>query len=405
MPEETEQEKKEPKGTRKTTTQVEEPIFDEASGEDREDDEDFPGLPDELKGLFSDLGADARLQIYRRPPGGRKKYCDTIDPWDFTMEWLRDEWGGGRYQLSLRKDGKYAGAVTVEIEGPPKKRRDDDDDDDDEPALNPQLGVVLVETLRELRDLRRDMQHPPAGAQQGNPVEMGLSIAQALQSATNPLIEYLTREQEDRKGPDSSDMIEVFLRGMELAREMAGPPAGSNPYLEMARPLVESLTRTLERQQPPRALQPYPTPNPPEGADRVETDEERDERRPEGQPPGWAHFVRPIVAQLEVPARTDGDPGLYAELVLDQVGGNEDVELFLLTATDQLERFLPDFFRWVPSAREHRDWFTRLWQELGAQLREDEDWPGGDEGPGGPGELVDDGPGEGPGEGGSPQSP
>lgn len=113
----------------------------------------------------------------------------------------------------------------------------------------------------------------------------------------------------------------------------------------------------------------------------METDDERDARRPEQGPPGWVHFLRPIVSQLEMAARTDGDPGLYAELLLDQALNQadeaqaRDVELFLETATENLDAFLVDFFRWLPETRDYRDWFAGLWREIRDQLRDDGSGP------------------------------
>lgn len=335
---------------KKETRTVEEGPVDELAEDDAQDH--GPELPDDLEELLSSAG-EARVDIYGRAPGARSTdnaYVTTLDPDDWSLEWLQETFGAGIYEIRVRGDGgRWRRSKTVRVAGPLKYFREDDDGDGrQEGRRNAEFAAFMAESLATLKALRDDLRNPPAGAQGQSPVETALSMMNAIQSATNPLVERLLDAERSKTDP-----MELFMRGVELAQSFQGDGDGIGSVL---RPLVVPLARRLEAENIKERQA--------EGA-QVATEP----AGPSGErPPEWVHFLRPQVATLLRPARRGGDPGLYAEVIADEVEGNTEVEAFLESATSNLQGFLVDFFRWNPDAEPYKRWFVELWVELGRLL-------------------------------------
>lgn len=65
----------------------------------------------------------ASVQVSRYHPGKGREYLGQIPVYDFSLDRVRDLFGGGRYHFQIRdSQGQYRGAGTASIAGATKTR-------------------------------------------------------------------------------------------------------------------------------------------------------------------------------------------------------------------------------------------------------------------------------------------
>ena len=161
-------------------------------------------------------------------------------------------------------------------------------------------------------------------------MEMALGFMTAMQAANAPLLAAVLESKS--QGPAES--IQMLTAVMELAQNMGGDGGGIGSLAKtMAEPLAKLVDAHLAQQIAPPG-QPQP-----------ETAVQR---------PPWYPHLAPILPALMQWAQANKDPGLRADLVLDELRDEQLAPVFSqLTA----EGFTAEFYQHVPEARAFQEWF------------------------------------------------
>lgn len=196
--------------------------------------------PVAIETLLAELPAEgAELWIYRAGAGSRRDlaYLDRCDPGAFSLDWLRREYGGGRFRLVLRDErGGMLMNRAVEIEGRPRIRGENDD------APGAAAAAVRHEAMMERLMDRVDAlaRAPAAAAPAVDPVGMMTAMVQAIAALQSVV----------PKPTDTSDkMLEVLLEGMQLGRESAARSDEGGLLGSLGSMIGPAITAMREQQQ------------------------------------------------------------------------------------------------------------------------------------------------------------
>ena len=372
-------------------------MSDTAKDPDTKDPEDleYEDVPTLLEQIWEE--GHVQVSVYRLV-GGKRHFINTVDGTALEgdpLGYIRDRWGGGRYHLQARVDGKIRKSTTQTIAGEPKPIDPEDPEGGPDPDDNLSEKEAEIERLRaeleereqrerdrrffealeglkdEIVDIREQLRNPPREAEQQNPAEMALSIVGHVQEQTKPYLDALLTEKRAAE-PAVDTMMDAFWRGMEAAREMQSGHEYDRVISEVGRPLVEMIGRGMgegaEQGQPPGAGSPQargPEPGPPQAAHGGQTGPP-----PEGQGPApaqnpdapmWLRRFQRVIPQLLEWARTGSSPEVRALQILEDVPPQ-----FLEPLADAVRRddFTGEFSRWVPEARDHTGWFDLFFGKL-----------------------------------------
>lgn len=362
------------------------------------DMDDEPGPPpspiaageqDNLMGLMATLAgaATATVTIYRVIKNRPLAYVFECSPDSFSMDQLRDEYGGGEFRVYIHIDGVLQKNIRVMVE--PKARTSDE---------TPAIAALREGLDRQGKLLEALAQRVTA------PAPPGPGLASMLGGASLPEVitaigtfMQMMRPPPAPPAPPAPDMnvgLDMLMKGIELAkslREEGG--GGETTLLDVVRDLVKSpvLMQAVESAaaNQPRLPQPgAPRPGQPQrrplGQHGPLTASARqplptDGDRPQAAPAAPAadasevvegtaevspaklseaqisqlvqHYMGMLVAQ----AQADSDPELYAGLIVDQMP--EDTLIALLDREpDAVSALIADF----PAAEPYREWFEAL---------------------------------------------
>lgn len=307
------------------------------------------GEADALQRLLASLpGAGVRVQLWRYESNGERAFLDTVDGEVFDPAWVRDNYGGGKYQARC-VDGTgtfIPGASTFRISGPPIEpaRPKRAADPEDEPAW-----------ARRLEDRLERLEGRGATDPVQSAVQLATTMTSALMGSITPMIDRLG----EQGGPSYADLLALVREGVELGRESKGD-AGYAPVIErLGVPLMD----IIRHEAAARGLGGgAPAPGP--GAPRPNP-----AGSPSGTPrPPWAAHMEPHVPGLVQLAAVHSDPEWVAQVVvldrLDDVGG-----AFL---AEELVRadFTRDLFGQFPELAPHREWVRDLVEALREELED-----------------------------------
>lgn len=310
---------------------------------------DTEDVVDELQQLLEQVGDRGRFKLYRIE-GGEAAYVCSGEPGAFSEDWVRDEHGGGKYELRIRgPGGEVRGSKRFTVVGPPKIPAAA------APAAAVPAPAVSDALLQELRDLRRAIASPPAAQPTGNPMEIAAAMMGSMVPIVTTLMEAV-KPARGSSGPSMGEMMELFQQGLELGKAMSGEGGGVAAALSpMIAPLSEILKQQAATGGAPRAAALPAGPNP--GAPAV--------------PVSPLVALRPFIGKLLQKAAAGSDPGLYADVIADEYPPAVE------WVTDQVEQrgadsVLAEFTTLYPPTGQYSDWFRQLLQGLVADPEPDE---------------------------------
>jgi len=287
--------------------------------------------------------------VYRRGPGG-KEFCGPVQPDEFTLELIRQRYGGGAFDFRIVKGRKYVKGKSARIAGPlvnlatriPTEdtrerdtRREAEEEERRERLAGLSVADQLLELRRDMRDMLGALRNPPQAAQNANPVMMALELSKNMQSMMRPYVDALQAKKEER---DPADMVELIRLGMELAE---GRQGARDPYAgvikEFGIPLLKMLSPGATAPTPPEAAPIMPEPTTPLEA------------------------LRPWLPTLIHWATRGADPRLRADFIVDEIpDGFSDMLAQFVSGPEALTQFLNAF----PEAMPFRVWFEGLFYGL-----------------------------------------
>jgi hypothetical protein len=324
---------------------------------------------EEMRRLASQSGtAGGTVAIFRKLSGSRDKYLRGAplgevaeDPYDY----LSEHFGGGTYRLMVRDEArgfvKGMGSLLFDVDGPPKLPKLDTPEtrklDELEAKLEKRMAnggaadmstADMVRMMLELtREQLRELRNPPPAASQGNPAEMAVALATAMQQSTAPLLTAIV-ERASQPAPDMVAQLTGMLELMRAVREMSAPPEASGWDRiadRLASPLGSLLTQHVENQAngtaPPATMGGAgPSPNPP-GADMSDR-------------PAWYPLLRPHLPHLIQLAAAGRNPEVSADFIADSIP-----DQYIPVIYESLSRptFQDELVAHVPEVGPHRPWF------------------------------------------------
>lgn len=302
-------------------------------------------VPDDVESLLQELGGEvSTVQLWRRDTSGKLAYLEQWPVDQFSLDHVRDLYGGGRYQARFKDhDHQYVRAKDFRIDGPAKyPGRDDDSKDrgDSRESLT-MLQVMMQEVLQELRRPRS------AGEAEGSDaLNLAVKMSEMVESKVANVVEALRANQRDPLG--FADMMELVDRGIDLGRRLEG---GSET--DVIRALGGELISFLrDRKAGPMAGAPAG------GGGQAAA-------APANVPP-WVQLFRQYIPMLTARARAGKSPETIAALIVEDLPD---------PAADFLERqlargpaFREEFYQHFPAAANTMWWFDSLMNALEVEL-------------------------------------
>lgn len=322
---------------------VDGPADASAVAESRADEE----LADVLSGLAGTAGCG--IKIYRKVANQPLVYVGQCDPATFSMDDLRDKFGGGTFQLFITRNRALYRNITVSVEKPVTPSA----------SVAPSTDIVSVMRMHmeDMQRTYRDMLEIVAGNKKAEPNygEQMMQMAALIKSVAAPpppvtspwdelskmlgLVERLRGEQ------TSTGDREPSL--MDIARDFVRSPMLGAAIQSMIRPVTHA-TNTAAPVGSPAALRapanvaPAVSPNP----------------LPPSEVPMPANSpdlndVRRHLQTLCDAAARQSDPGIYADLIVDLV---DPAVLNGLLNSDPMTQLIAAH----PPVGQHREWFGQL---------------------------------------------
>ena len=165
-----------------------------------------------ISNLFAELAGEigAKVTVYRCNPNEKRKYLFKCSPEAFDIDRLRDEYGGGEFQLYIARGGALWRAPRITVEAPLTKP--DTNKQEKEPG---ELVTLLRETIerqnREMQELREEIrQRNSAGPMDS--LQMIKEVANIF-AASRPV-------------DNSGAAVDMLLKGLTLAKELQSDNSG-----------------------------------------------------------------------------------------------------------------------------------------------------------------------------------
>lgn len=271
--------------------------------------EDEPEKDTQIENAESDIenalksvpGGVTSVKLYRvLPQGGRPKFLTELSPEEFSETNVKEMYGGGSYKIRAQKSTGKWGVSMFDIEGFPKKLKpsdieeDPDEEEEETPTSQPQQVVQQSSSF----DAFAMMKMLQAAEDRGEARMM-------------KMLELMRPQQQP---PDVTK--QVFEIVEKIAPMMAGGDGGGSPWMmaltqfkEPILKIVDSIQIALQRPSvvpsgPPPQVHAHVQPNP-------------------TQPPSEDDMLKLLIRQyLPVfvnAARSNGNPDIYADMILEQI--------------------------------------------------------------------------------------
>jgi hypothetical protein len=325
--------------------------------EDDENDADsasdvpaVPQPPDALSEMMAGLqgASTSRISVYRITKNQPPSYVFECDPTSFSLDDLRDKYNGGEFRLYIMKDGRLWKNMRVVVE--PKQVIHSHDPAP--PTQNPtsEILAIMRDGFAAQAAAIREMSASRNGAAslfQGADLPAIITAAAAAITALRP-------PPPPPPADTSAQALDMFMRGLELAREMRDDAPGDSSFGGMLRdvlrsPIVAAAVQNSMSPPPP----PEPRPAPP--APQISQAKTTPTPPPSSQPSAENNMIAYYLGFLVSKAQADADPELYAEMVLDNLTDEQ-----LIPMLNRGPALIDDFIAAVPAVANHRPWFESL---------------------------------------------
>lgn len=318
----------------------------------------------EMDEVFSDFPQnEACIQLFRvNAQGGRPMFLEQLSPAMFSLAYVTERYGGGRYQAKGRyKDGSKV-RMPFEIEGEPFPVRRILPGHNAPPSplepVTPRQGAPSLEYLT-----------PPGGDLQTVLLGLMKNLIQEMRGSETQMLEKMKLYKELFAPPQQKDApldqaLSMLKQGIELGSSSGGGE-GPNLWLLALDKLKEPLTKIVDTiqvavtQPRPIAVNPASAPAPAAVPVAPVTQQEDD----------MLMLLKMVLPSLVNGAAKNADPLVYVDFLLDQVPESAYPKL-----QEWLER--PDCLDKLaaiePGIRFQQEWWVALRGQLIAALRGDD---------------------------------
>ena len=336
---------------------------------------------DAISQLLDELPADGEVQIHRKGPTGTLEYEGVMQPGEFSLEAVRNTYGGGAYvfrvmgpdghgrkvyrqqrQYSIagdRKEPPPVRAAAVEVVA--QRSATDERLDRLERMIERQL-TRDVEPRNESRTL---MELLPlliqAQQSRGDPMEMAVKIAAMMKDMQTP----------SAPAPVLTDALQLFEKGLDLGRKMnrgAAPAEPEGPSIfETLAPLAQQVVGVIEKGMTMRA---EPAPTAPSSPHAQPAQPQLGQPHQVQLTSPIAQRVQPYLPQLIKWAQQGKNARFYAQLVMDNIS-DADAEAFGPEVV--APGFVETMFAQLPELRAVYAWAAEFFAEIQAHYDVEEE--------------------------------
>ena len=267
---------------------------------------DFDSLDDVPESLLEktleEFGGveDVEIRIYRTGPKyhGKQIYVQTVNPEHFSFDMLRDELGGGDFRIHIRAGGKIRKNVAVSVEEKPKEERTVQPQSDERFTMMIQAMQAGFQGLAEIMVQNQVNQQPLK------------SSAETMQETLNMMVAM----KQVMGGNEQRDPTEAIKMGIELAKEIGSSDRESST-MDVLLESIKTFGAPIAKAAMNQNLQMFPAGGKP-GQPMIPGANPNQKTNTEG---AAMNALKSGIGMLVAQAKTNKDPGLYADLVLDQV--------------------------------------------------------------------------------------
>lgn len=309
----------------------------------------------ELQSVLSEFGGDphdTKIEIRIKkvePKTGKTAHCFNAVPSELPLtERIKDEYGPGIYEVWVYKNGYRHKKTELRIAAQQKKPLDKvmAENKQDVAAIVSSMMEQQRESMRQMQEMIARQQPAIASAPATDPIAMMAGLMNAMQG----MKEFIQPQQ-------TGDNMTMFLKGIELAKDITGGGAETNfndTVIKLGKEFLPSLINIAQTAPPTPgtpSLQRPPQPTPP-GQPQLSG------AQPVTETPGQDATFKMQIDMLVAQAAAGKDAGIYADLIGDNVPA-EQIQAFI-TRPDMIE-YLTQF---NPLVSNHRQWFESLRSEL-----------------------------------------
>ena len=323
-----------------------------------EDEPEIPPDDDELRAIAAmDGGSDVKWTVMRTSDHGEKKagFCGELSTGDVSMAKIAEEWGRGKYRVrGTRSNGTFVKQYTIVVAEEPKRAAVQ--------TLMPAGPANSVQDFIALMDARAEREGEKW-------LKWGAILTPLLapaianlfgQSKGTTLTELTTAlaNIKQLEGGSKVDQMSEFTKLLELVDRVKGDdkPAGST-WADIVRDGIGQVGPILGGLVTARTGQPLPslpkTDSPPAAPG------EATQGDPMLQLLAW---FKTQLQGLIYQASMNKDPGLYAEVVLDNLPAGADVAQ--LAAMLKREDWWAMLTQFSPGVTPYPQWFAECRAEL-----------------------------------------
>lgn len=338
------------------------------------------------------------------PATKEQEYLTTVPIEEYSFEWVRDQFGGGRYVVMfLNENGKivtksvftvsnkYKGAVGAAglPSGSPAT-----------PGMSPELAMMIgqmsgFKALIEAQGVMMGKAFEALAGRAGgekkegkDPIDVGLEIARIIKDASAP---------PERMG--IKDLAESFREGIEFGRMAGGVASGDTGFGEVVKvfgpPVAKAIESAIETDKAAKG-QPAAI-APPQPAAQVAPPKQPAGPMIDLQKAPWLVHLRPFFSEIGPWIQNGWDAAAFGRSVADRLPDNILDEIEVVAKDPQ---FIERSISALPAQMQaYKAWFTAALEALKEEaLAEDDETPAAPAGPKLHEDDDDDGPGSGSGQ-------
>lgn len=343
--------------------------------DDDEQVERLPVRPDDepddvaLSNVIADLGGaiDAKVNVYRLEGPKGSSFVGSFDPASFSIEEIQASYGPGEYKVHVRKDGRLVANRIVRVAAPKHSQFAATS------APAQEIGRIAEAMQTGFQSMAQMI------AQSMQTLAQTIAQSQNNQKTTEQMLREMALMKEILGGSQPQrDPFELFQKGIEFAKDLIpreGEVSPSEIVLEalktFGKPIAEAVTakNPLAEMQAQMAGLANPAP---QILPQIPVQTSAPESAPASAEPqnvnvGDNQMIKYYLKLLAQLAAEDRDPGLYAELIIDQAP--EVVIKDVLSKPDPAT-YLASM---EPSLVPHLEWLKLLIEEVKALTTESPD--------------------------------
>lgn len=288
------------------------------------DDDESPDVA--LMNALAEIGAseiETKVAVYRATPEKGMKggaFLFSCSPAEFSLEYLRDSYGGGTYRIHIRQGARLVGNRIVTIEEPRKPSL----------AMMPPQSPSL--------DLGKMIDAMQAGFNGLGQMILNANKAPAVDPDAmrrGMMQDMLTMKElfSGNKADNGEGAIAMLLKGMEIARDITPRGDGETGTADILMEAMKTFGKPIaEAAMAARAQQPsapVQLPVMPAQQGQIATQPQL-QPQPQPQEDEMSLMLRYYAAQLLDQAANDRDPYVYANLLVDNLPDDKINELMAL---------------------------------------------------------------------------